>query len=418
MKPILGIALLLTWFARCEENGFCLPLDPEHGGGNPQQRGDEDSGVAPEARVCVGPPGLYADGSCSRLAAHVRSYRPKYELWSDGAIKERFIYLPPNTQIDTTNPDRWAFPEGTRLYKTFSVDGKRVETRVIEKTAAPASVDSWTFTSYAWSDDELTVAAANPAGESNVLGTTHDIPSQAQCKSCHTMPNLDAPNGFGAIQLNHEHTATSLRYLIDAGLLANGTNSELNVTLDSARIPGDDTAQAALGYVHANCGHCHGGPTPKAGLAMWSMVGVKDVSDAPLFKNASCQCLARWQGRKNPAGDPYVFRVLSGHADESGIIGRMSVRASGEQMPPIGTEVVDDKGVAAVSAWIDSLDATCDTSIACPPPPAAATAAAAATSSAAGAAGSPSAGAAATMAASSAGAAAPPPVAGAAGSAN
>jgi predicted neuraminidase len=63
----------------------------------------------------------------------VRSYRPKYELWSDGSTKQRFIYLPPNTQIDTTNPDRWAFPQGTRLYKTFSIDGLRLETRVSEK---------------------------------------------------------------------------------------------------------------------------------------------------------------------------------------------------------------------------------------------------------------------------------------------
>jgi hypothetical protein len=390
MKPILGIAVLLTWFARCDEHGFYIPDSHDHG---PTAHGvrDADSGVEAAPPECNGPPGLYVPGSCSKLAEHVRSYRPKYELWGDGATKERFVYLPPDTQIDTSNPDRWAFPQGTRFYKTFSLDGVRLETRVIEKTAAAASVDSWTFTSYAWSQDQLSVAPADAAGVSNVLGTAHDIPAQAQCKSCHTMPNLDGVNGFGAIQLNHSQTTTSLDCLISEGLLVNGTSTTLNVSAESARIPGDHEAQAALGYLHANCGHCHGGPTPRANLALWSLVGTQSVSDAPAFKTASCQCLTRWGGRTNADGEPYVRRIVSGHAETSAIIGRMNVRAAGEQMPPLGTEVVDAQGVAAVSAWIDSLDPTaCDDAAACPPPAAASsTAATAAKAAATGAAGAP-----------------------------
>jgi hypothetical protein len=378
MKPILGIAVLLTWFARCDEHGFYIPDTRSHGKASHSGR-DDDSGVEPAPLECNGPPGLYAAGSCSKLAEHVRSYRPKYELWGDGSTKERFVYLPPDTQIDTSNPDRWAFPQGTRFYKTFSLDGVRLETRVIEKVAAAASVDSWTFTAYAWSQDQLSVAPADAAGASNVLGTAHDIPSQAQCKACHTMPKLDGVNGFGAIQLNHLQTVTSLDCLINEGLLVNGTNTTLNVSAESARIPGDHEAQAALGYLHANCGHCHGGPTPRANLTLWSLVGTQNVSDAPAFKTATCQCLARWVGRSNTDGEPYVRRVATGHAESSGIIGRMSVRGAGEQMPPLGTEMVDAQGVATVSAWIDSLDPTaCDAAAACPPPAAAPTAGAAA----------------------------------------
>jgi hypothetical protein len=374
MKPILGIAVLLTWFARCDEHGFYIPDSHGHGGTAHPGR-EEDSGVEPmkpQAPECSGPPGLYVPGSCSKLAEGVRTYRPKYELWSDGASKERFVYLPPNTQIDTSNPDRWAFPQGTRFYKTFSLDGVRIETRLIEKTAAAASVDSWTFTAYAWSQDQLSTTVADAAGVANALGTPHDIPSQAQCKSCHTQPGLDGVNGFGAIQLNHAQTELSLDCLIDEGLLVNGTSTTLNVSSDNARIPGDAAAQTALGYLHANCGHCHGGPTPRANLALASLVGVLNVGDEPVSKTATCQCLARWTGRVNSMKEPYVRRILAGHAPNSGVIGRMSVRGAGEQMPPLGTEVVDDDGVAAVSAWIDALDASaCDAAPACPPPAAA-----------------------------------------------
>ena len=46
--------------------------------------------------------GLYAEG--------VLAFSPQYPLWSDGAVKNRWIYLPPGTSIDATQPDAWEFP--------------------------------------------------------------------------------------------------------------------------------------------------------------------------------------------------------------------------------------------------------------------------------------------------------------------
>jgi hypothetical protein len=306
--------------------------------------------------------GLFADRTCNKLAAGVSGYRPEFELWSDGASKERFVYLPPDTQIDTSNADRWDFPQGTRFYKTFSVDGQRVETRVLEKTAQAPSIDSWTFTTYGWQADQRNVVVADAAGAKNWLGTGHDIPALAQCKSCHTMPGLDAINGFGAIQLNHsDPSGISLRTLLDDMRLINRAGSTPNVTLENAQILGDETTQAALGYLHANCGGCHGGPTPRLGLKLWSTVLTEPVSDPGIISTAVCQCLTKWTGRTNTSADAYTQRVAPGHAAISGIIGRMSVRGMGEQMPPLGTSVVDHEGVEAVSAWIASLDANmCD----------------------------------------------------------
>ena len=83
--------------------------------------GSDDAGSDGGPATCEGPPGLYVGGGdCTELAEGVRPFHPRYPLWSDDADKERFIYLPPGTQIDTTLPDRWEFPMGTRLYKPFS----------------------------------------------------------------------------------------------------------------------------------------------------------------------------------------------------------------------------------------------------------------------------------------------------------
>lgn len=306
--------------------------------------------------VCNGPPGLYVKGSCTKLADEVRAYEPLYGLWSDGAEKERFVYLPPRTQIDTSNRDRWSFPVGTRFYKTFSVNGKRIETRLLEKVAPAPSAASWTFQSYAWSEDQRSVSLAPAAGVPDALGTSHDIPSQAQCRSCHSpAATLDAVNGFGALQLNHTGPGITLRTLLREGLLVDPASGAPNVALDTATIPGDATAQAALGYLHANCGNCHGGPTPRAGMSLWSQVGTTSVSDTATFKTAVCQLLTVWRGHVNPAGLPYLRRIDAGHADTSGVIGRMSARGTRDQMPPLGSEQVDPDGLIAVSNWIDDL---------------------------------------------------------------
>ena len=43
--------------------------------------------------------GLYADGQVGRIAPGVRAFSPQYPLWSDGAVKRRWIWLPPGTMI-------------------------------------------------------------------------------------------------------------------------------------------------------------------------------------------------------------------------------------------------------------------------------------------------------------------------------
>jgi hypothetical protein len=321
-----------------------------------------DAGAVPDPLpVCSGPPGLYSDAHCSVIAAGIRAFKPQYALWSDGATKQRFVYLPAGTTIDTSNPDRWTFPTGTRLYKEFSKDGTRVETRVLEKTGTGTGIANWTLNTYAWSADQLSVAVVT-AGVKDALGSGLDIPTQAQCSSCHNMTGADAPIGFNAIQLNHSEAGVTLAALIAEGRLVNGTaGAAANVTVANAVIAGDAVTKAALGYLHANCGHCHGGPDPRAGQRLWSVVGMTDPSTMPIFQTAVCHCIRGWTLRTNSSGEYYRLRVAPSRAAVSGIIGRMSQRGAGEQMPPLGTNVVDAAGVAAVQAWIDSLDGSaCD----------------------------------------------------------
>ena len=104
--------------------------------------------------------GLCVDHACTQINSGIYAYTPRWPLWADAASKRRWIYLPPGTQIDTTDMDHWDFPIGTKLWKEFSVNGVRVETRLIEKVASNNTQSDWYYVAYQWNatqDDALAV---------------------------------------------------------------------------------------------------------------------------------------------------------------------------------------------------------------------------------------------------------------------
>jgi len=132
--------------------------------------------TAPNELRCTG---LYADWTAKTLAPDAVPFKPGVELWSDGADKHRWIYLPPGSKIDTSDPDEWKFPVGTKTWKEFRVNGRRVETRFYMKTSA----DQWAWTTYLWSNDE-TKADRLDTGKPNAEGT-YEVPKVDSCDQCH-----------------------------------------------------------------------------------------------------------------------------------------------------------------------------------------------------------------------------------------
>src|SRR5262249_9205898 len=112
--------------------------------------------------------GLYADIATGELASDVVAYTPAFALWSDGAAKQRWIWLPDGERIDSTDMDDWVFPTGTKVWKQFSVAGTRVETRLLEKRGA--GDDDWVSLSYVWDPDDGDASAA-PLGVLDARGT-------------------------------------------------------------------------------------------------------------------------------------------------------------------------------------------------------------------------------------------------------
>lgn len=286
--------------------------------------------------------GLYMTGSTSTLAAGVMPYEPSYVLWSDGADKQRYLYLPPGTQIDTSDMDRWKFPVGTKVWKEFSLGGKRLETRLLWKN----SETGWFQMAFVWNDDG-TDATAAPRGAIDVGGTTHDVPARNRCSDCHDGAG-DKLLGVSAIQLSHDRPEVNLKQLANDGRLSAAPNGDF-------RLPADDT-WSALGYLHANCGNCHNPNSvvwDKVDLDLWLRTAeLGDATHTQSYLTTVSVALTDFSGD----GDAGVTnRIQPGDAVHSGLILRMTTRGNDNAMPPIASEVVDDDGVALVSKWIDAL---------------------------------------------------------------
>lgn len=281
--------------------------------------------------------GLFADLGSETLADGVQLFAPRFELWSDGAAKRRWIYLPPGAQIDTADPDAWNFPAGTKLWKEFSRDGVRVETRLLFKHGTERT--AWTPVAYVWRDDGD--AWATPEGDTDARGTAHDVPSASQCMGCHR-GTQSGVLGFSAVQLPEtgEGAAIGVADLRDGG--------RFTTPVAGVEIPGAPETRAALGYLHANCSHCHNqsrpereGPRcfdPERDFDFMLRVGELAIPEATATYRTA------------------VGKVISrGKPGDSDIMRRVQSRDEWWGMPALGTEVVDEAGVELLETWIRAL---------------------------------------------------------------
>lgn len=285
--------------------------------------------------------GLYKNIQTGTLRQQVQEFTPQYPLWTDGATKRRWIYLPPSRSINTSDMNTWIFPIGTKLWKEFTRDGVRVETRLLHKIGNNG-IQDWVAVSYIWNRSQTDATRSIPE-RSNQLGTQHDVPSAGQCISCHG-GRKSVVLGFSAIQLSHTKSSTTLNTLIQNKLISHPPARRI-------QLPGNTVAQSALGYLHANCGHCHNkdnknqwdNPTHDNTFRFFLTVdSLHSVRDTDTFKSIH-KARNFWGALLlNPTHpkESYLYKVMN---------------REGEAMPPLGTEKADPQGLKMIEDWIRQI---------------------------------------------------------------
>jgi len=297
--------------------------------------------------------GLYVDSTSGVLAPGVRAFAPQYPLWSDGATKRRWVWLPPGATIDAGDPEAWDFPVGTKFWKEFSF-GRRVETRYMERTAD----GTWLYATYLWPEVGSEALRASDGGVrghvATALGTRHDVPAVQDCRACHE-GHPSRVLGFGALQLADERDplaphaealpadALTLGELLTRGTLA---GSPAEILAASRPIEArTERERAALGYLHANCGGCHNARGPLASLGL--ELEYRREALAPTLRTA-----LGVPSHYRPSGQDAPRRIVAGDPAASVLTHRMGSRFGPTQMPPLGTHALDQDALALVQAWI------------------------------------------------------------------
>lgn len=319
--------------------------------------------ASPELPEQLSETGLYVPGSRA-LLPEVLQFAPQYPLWSDGATKRRFVRLPAGGSIDASTPEGWLFPVGTRFWKEFSFgqgnDERRVETRYMERRAN----GSWTFASYVWDADgkdarlapERGLLGVAPIGE---RGLGHDVPSRSDCLACHEGQGRGAPVlGFSALQLSSDRDplaphaeelpagALDLDGLRTRGLLTGETEGSArpSIRADSPE------ARASLGYLHANCAGCHNRTGPLADLGLdFEQTGRTGDTERVLAS------LVHAPSRFRLPGAEHSERVVPGAPEDSVLGFRIGSRSLVQQMPPLGSKVVDQEATLLLASWIQNM---------------------------------------------------------------
>jgi hypothetical protein len=275
--------------------------------------------------------GLYSDIAAKKLSSRLVEFTPANVLWSDGADKQRWYQLPAGTTIDSTDMNHWRLPVGTKLFKEFTLGGKRLETRLIWRISDTGNREADTLVgAFVWNDTETDAVLAKD-GATDIRGTQHDAPSQDTCWRCH----LGEPGhalGLSALQLG-DVSALPLSSPPPAGTTYAAPN-------------------AALGYLHANCGHCHnpsGGAWSDSHMILRLDVAERDAATTQAVQTTVGAPLEQW------IGHGFTYRIVAGDPDQSAAFYRTTQRTMLVQMPPLATERADDAGIALIRSWIQSL---------------------------------------------------------------
>lgn len=271
-------------------------------------------------------------------------------LWSDGAEKERWFALPEGATIATKPDGDLDLPVGSVVVKTFSLGGKRVETRLLVRH----DDGEWAGYTYEW-NEEQTDAVLLPGGKTRqVGGQTWTYPSRIDCVRCHTVA-AGRTLGLELAQLNGDtvypstnRRSNQLKTLDHIGIFSAplGKPPAELPSLPNPTADGPLEARARA-YLHSNCSNCH---RPSGGAARSTM----DLrfTTAPA-DTKTCNAPSAIDDDLGVAG---AKLVVPGQPAQSILSLRMHAIGA-NKMPPLGRSLEDPATSAVIDGWIKGLTA-------------------------------------------------------------
>ena len=314
--------------------------------------------------------GLFQDLATLSPAAGVVPYSTASPLWSDGALKRRWVILPAGAEVGFDAAEPWDYPAGTVFIKHFELgdetasqaDRYRLETRLVRVDADGLG---WAAT-YRWGEDQRDAELLGESGLTETIdfeaagamkSRTWTYPSRVACGQCHTEaagfvlgaqakqlhgPLVhDSPGGFFA-----EPPTSQIRAWADAGLFDREPSAE---ELEDAPklVAVDDEAHSVAhrgrSYLDANCANCHRPGGARGGFDLRIQT---PWEEAGLVNNSLFSADLGVSGAKV---------LVPGDPDRSMVWLRLARRGDRFAMPPVGSHDADPDAVRVVRDWIAGM---------------------------------------------------------------
>lgn len=282
-------------------------------------------------------------------------------LFTDYALKDRFIVLPKGAAIKYTASGALDFPDSTIIVKNFAYTNVNhqkimIETRLLVKDP---SDKNWKVMNYLW-NKEQTDALKHITGakipitlldnDGNKLLTNYQVPNTNDCKRCHIKNDVLIPIGPKARNLNITLAGQNTNQLktwaakgILKGLPDTGSVAQLPNWADARHYSLEQRARA---YLDINCAHCHtkGGDAYNTGLFLeyeQTNPNHLGIRKAPVSAGGGAGGLD--------------YDIIPGDATHSILAYRMASTEPGTAMPELARTLPHKEGIKLIREWINNL---------------------------------------------------------------
>lgn len=311
---------------------------------------------------------LFASLSKLTPSSALLPYEVNSPLWSDGALKFRWMAIPTETRIGFQASGEWKFPDGSLFVKHFELPrtgpgGKplantRLETRVLVRDA-----NGYVYgASYRWRTDQSDADLVETGQSAQVVvvagskGTPDKVqtwffPGRQDCLTCHTRAS------GGVLGINTRQLNRPFRY--PSGVTDNQLHALSAMQMFDA--PPTEASLAALGrlaapddldesvevrarsYLDSNCAHCH---RPGGVHAFWDARYETALHETGIINGLV----------NNSLGQAGAKVVAPGDWTRSILFQRISVAGQPHSMPPLAKQRVDRTGIGLIAEWIAQMD--------------------------------------------------------------
>jgi uncharacterized repeat protein (TIGR03806 family) len=304
----------------------------------------------------------------------VLPYEPASSLFTDYAIKKRFIWMPKGVKgtFNGVN-DVIELPVGAALIKSFYYDNVQPNntTRIIETRIMIRKASGWIFAEYVW-NEEQTEAYLNMNGsstsvtwkdENNTIKTASNyrIPSGEQCLICH---KVDSGQGSGVVSVaipigikpqnlnfNYNYISSNENQLskwVQQNYLENAIPSNIESTVNYK-----DTSKPlelrVRSYLDINCAHCHQEGSHCSYRPMRFAFSETGNSNGRTNQGVCVDT-------QDMAGFPEsLSKIINpSNVDGSMLYYRLNTE-EGYKMPLLGRSIIHEEGVNLIREYINSL---------------------------------------------------------------